>query len=242
MEAARLLAALAEKPGLSALVFDVDGTLAPIVEDPGDARVPESTRKLLRALTERFALVACVSGRPGDDAARVVGIPELTYVGTHGLELSAEAQPWRERVEAFAASVEWPLGWIENKGLSLALHYRRAEDPEAARQLLEQVAARAEEVNLRPRFGRMVLEVLPPVAADKGTAVATLLALHALPRALYAGDDTTDVDAFRALDGLELGVRVAVASPEAPAQLVAAADLVVPTPAALVELLAPLAA
>jgi trehalose 6-phosphate phosphatase len=86
-----------------------------------------------------------------------------------------------------------------------------------------------------------VLELLPPVEADKGTAVTTLLALHALGRALYAGDDTTDIDAFQALGELELAVRVAVASAEAPPQLVAAADLVVETPAALAELLAPLA-
>jgi trehalose 6-phosphate phosphatase len=241
MRRARPLEALAEEPARSALVFDVDGTLAPIVERPQDARVPEPTRELLRALERRFALVACLSGRPSEDAARIVGVPELTYVGTHGLELSAEAPAWRERLEGFAATVEWPPEWSERKGLSLALHYRQAADPAAARQRLEQVAERAREADLRPRFGRMVLEILPPLAADKGSAVAALLAQQSLKRALYAGDDTTDVDAFRALDGLELGIRVAVASSEAPPQLVAAADLVVGTPAELVELLAPLA-
>jgi trehalose 6-phosphate phosphatase len=237
----RLLANLAEEPGRAALVFDVDGTLAPIVERPEDARVPAPTRRLLRALARRFALVACISGRPGEETARVVGVPQLTYVGTHGLELSSEAQGWRERVEAFAASVDWPPQWIERKGPSVAFHYRRAGDPTAARQRLERIAACAEQAGLRPRFGRMVLEVLPPVAADKGTAVRTLLALRGLERALYAGDDTTDVDAFRALDGLELSLRIAVASVEAPPELIAAADLVVETPAALADLLAPLA-
>jgi trehalose 6-phosphate phosphatase len=82
-----------------------------------------------------------------------------------------------------------------------------------------------------------VLELRPPVEADKGTAVRALLAERGLERALYAGDDTTDLDAFRGLDGLELAVRVAVASPEGPLELRDAADLVVESPAELLELL-----
>jgi trehalose 6-phosphate phosphatase len=71
-----------------------------------------------------------------------------------------------------------------------------------------------------------VLEIVPPLEADKGTAVRRLLGERDLHRALYAGDDTTDLDAFRALEGLELGVRVAVASDEAPPGLRQAADVV----------------
>ncbi len=83
--------------------------------------------------------------------------------------------------------------------------------------MLEAVAARARHEGLVPRFGRKVLELRPPIGAHKGTAVAHLLGERGLERALYAGDDTTDLDAFNALQGLELGVRVAVASPEGPA-------------------------
>jgi trehalose 6-phosphate phosphatase len=104
-------------------------------------------------------------------------------------------------------------------------------------RLLEAVAVRAEAEGLVPRFGRKVLELRPPLEAHKGTAVAYLLAEHGLGRALYAGDDSTDVDAFRALAGLELGVAVAVASPEGPRELREAADLVVDSPAELLELL-----
>jgi trehalose 6-phosphate phosphatase len=82
-----------------------------------------------------------------------------------------------------------------------------------------------------------VLELLPPLQANKGTAVRRLLAERGLERALYAGDDTTDLDGFRALDSIELGVRVAVASPEGPRELQEAADLVVEDPAGLRELL-----
>jgi trehalose 6-phosphate phosphatase len=99
------------------------------------------------------------------------------------------------------------------------------------------VAARAEAAGLEARWGRKVLELRPPLAADKGTAVRFLLEQRGLQRALYAGDDTTDLDAFRGLDSLEVGVRVAVASPEGPPALREAADVVVASPAALVELL-----
>jgi trehalose 6-phosphate phosphatase len=102
---------------------------------------------------------------------------------------------------------------------------------------LNAVAARARNEGLVARFGRKVLELRPPVAAHKGTAVAHLLGEGQLERALYAGDDTTDLDAFNALAGLEVGVRVAVASLEGPAELREAADIVVDGPAELQQLL-----
>jgi len=228
------LAALAAEPAAAALLFDVDGTLAPIVARPEDAAVPAATRAELRRLDRRYALVACVSGRPGGDAREVVGVPELTYVGEHGLELEPEARAWAERVGAFAAAAAWPA---ERKPLSAAFHYRAASDPAAARGALEEIEAAARAEGFRTRWGRLVLEVLPPVEASKRTAVRHLLGDRGLRRALYAGDDTTDLDAFTALDGLELAVRVAVAAPESPPELRARADLVVSSPAELAALL-----
>jgi trehalose 6-phosphate phosphatase len=233
--AASLLARLAERPREAAILLDVDGTLAPIVARPEDACVPAPTRTELARLVSRYALVACLSGRSGPDAARVVGVPGIRYVGEHGLELEPSADAWAERLAAFAGSTAWQAE--SGKRLTLAFHYRTADDPEAARALLEQAAERALAEGLRPRFGRMVLEVRPPLDADKGTAARRLLAEAALGRALYAGDDTTDLDAFRSLDELEVAVRVAVASSEGPAQLVRCADLVVGTPAELLDLL-----
>ena len=92
---------------------------------------------------------------------------------------------------------------------------------------LDAIAESAREEGLVARYGRKVLEVLPPVGSNKGTAVRRLLEEHGLRRALAAGDDTTDLDSFAALDGLEVAVRVAVASAEAPSALLEAADLVV---------------
>jgi len=130
--------------------------------------------------------------------------------------------------------VDWP---VEDKGLTISFHYREAENEDEALEYLEGVAERAREAGLVPRFGRKVLEIRPPVEADKGTAVTQLLEEAGLRRALYAGDDTTDLDAFRALDGLEVGIRVAVSSDEAPSELIDAADVVVNSPVELLTLL-----
>ena len=226
---------LAAEPGRAGVFLDVDGVLAPIVARPEDASVPEATRAELRRLGGRYALVACISGRAGDDARRVVGVPQLVYVGNHGLELQPEAGEWAARLRDFLTGIDWPRA--ENKGVTAALHYRGAADEEAAQRELEEIAERARKAGFIARYGRKVLELVPPLRADKGTAVQTLLADRGLHRALYAGDDTTDLDAFRALDGLELAVRVAVASAEGPPALLQAADLVVADPGELRDLL-----
>jgi trehalose 6-phosphate phosphatase len=225
---------LSEAPERAAIFLDVDGTLAPIASRPEDARVPDEARAEVARLAERYALVACVSGRTGEDARRMVGVDGVRYVGAHGLELAADADRWRDEIHSFAATVDWP---VEDKGLTVSFHYRQAEDESTALEYLEEVAERARRAGLIPRFGRKVLEIRPPVHADKGTAVALMLDEAGLRRALYAGDDRTDADAFRALDRLEVGVRVAVSSDEAPSELVDSADVVVASPAELLALL-----
>jgi trehalose 6-phosphate phosphatase len=228
------LARLREAPELAAVLLDIDGTLAPIVARPEDADVPEATREVLRALVARYGLVGAVTGRPSELGRRLVGVAGIEVAGTHGLELADGADGWRPRIAAFRDTVAWP---VEDKGLTLGFHYRTHPDPDAAHAELEAVAVRAREAGLRTRFGRMVLEVLPPLDADKGTAVRELLRRAGLSRALFAGDDTTDLDAFAAVEELELGVTVGVRSDEGPPELIARADLVVEGPAGLVDLL-----
>jgi trehalose 6-phosphate phosphatase len=229
------LTLIVSEPEQAAIFLDVDGVLAPIVDRPEDARVPETTRSELTRLAGRYGLVACVTGRSGDVAREIVGVDELTYAGEHGLELDPAAAEWSTRIHGFAAEVPWPA--LEVKPLSIAFHYRNEPDPDDARRRLEPVAAAALDAGLRTRWGRMVLEVLPAVDATKGTAVRTLLDRTGLRRALYAGDDTTDLDGFTALDGLEASVRVAVVSAEGPAELGERADLVVGSTDAFAELL-----
>jgi trehalose 6-phosphate phosphatase len=234
VDTGNLITRLAQRPSETGLLLDVDGTLAPIVGRPEDAAVPESTRALLGDLAARYALVACVSGRPEDDLRRVVGVERLVYVGEHGLGLHPQAAEWRGRLDELVAAVEWPP---ERKRFSVAFHYRTAEDEQAAVAALTTVAERATALGLRARWGRKVLEVLPPLDAGKSTAVRALLEERGLHRALYAGDDSTDLEAFRGLDGLELAVRVAVVSDEGPSELARAADVVVTGTEALAELL-----
>jgi trehalose 6-phosphate phosphatase len=228
------LALIAAEPARAGLFLDIDGVLAPIVARPEEARVPDETRVELRRLAGRYRLVACVTGRPSSVAREIVGVPELTYVGEHGLELDPRAQEWGPRIHAFAAEAPWPA---ERKPLTAAFHYRTAADRDKAHAILETVAAAAREHGFWTRWGRMVLEVLPPVDTSKGTAVGLLLEETGLQRALYAGDDTTDLDGFTALDGLEVALRVAVVSAEGPSELAQRADVVVGSPAAFFELL-----
>ena len=229
------LAALAAEPGRAALFLDVDGVLAPIVDRPEEARVPNETRAALERLAARYALVACVTGRTSEVAREIVGVPELAYAGQHGLELVPQASRFAARIHAFAAGTRWPD--LEQKPLSAAFHYRRADDRDTAREQLEGIAAAALDAGFRTKWGRYVLEVVPPLDATKGTAVRTLLGEAGLSRALYAGDDVTDLDGFRALDGLEVAVRIAVVSSEGPAELGELADVVVGSTDAFRELL-----
>ncbi|HEY1563544.1 MAG TPA: trehalose-phosphatase [Gaiellaceae bacterium] len=232
-----LLARLAAEPGEAGLFLDFDGVLAPIVDRPEDAAPPPETRAELARLVGRYALVAVVSGRAGEDVRKRLGVDGVVCVGSHGLELEPQAERWRRVLAAFAADAPWPQDEIEVKGLAVAFHFRgRPDEREAVRQL-DAVAESAREEGLVARYGRRILEVLPPVGSHKGTAVRRLLEEHDLRRALAAGDDTTDIDSFAALDGLEVAVRVAVASAEVPSALLDAADVVVESPGAFLAIL-----
>ena len=258
----RLLAALRERPDQTAILCDIDGTLAPVVARAGDARVPGETRQVLERLSARYALVACISGRRAQDARRMVGVDSLLYIGNHGLERLAPGsdrpavdpgiEPVAARVRAFATArfddrMRSAGIRLEDKDAIWAFHWRGAPEPDRARALVEEAAAAAEADGLVPHWGRMVLEIRPTASVDKGTAVHAALAEARVRAALYGGDDSTDVDAFRRLrelqqeGSLDLAVCVGVASAEGPAEIATEADLVVDGPDEFRELLATLA-
>ena len=232
-----LLGQLTSAPRDTGVFLDFDGVLAPIVARPEDAYPPEETRTELRRLADRYGLVAVVSGRAGDDVAARVGVDGLVYVGSHGLELDRLAARWRQQIVDFASAAPWPAAEIELKGLSVAFHFRSTTDEAESVRALEALADTAREEGLVARFGRKVLEVLPPVGSNKGTAVRHLLEGADLSRALVAGDDTTDLDAFRAVEELEHKVRVAVQSAESPTILAEHAELVLRSTEEFLELL-----
>jgi len=240
------LAPLLDDPATSALLLDVDGTLAPIVPHPDLSEVPGATLGLLDRLVERYGLVACVSGRAPRDVRRLVPNPAIGVVGNHGLEimegertLTEEAVvPWLVALKAVAQAVgpiaERVGGWVEDKGATLSIHIRESPDPDAARTVLQAEAVpQIVAAGLAWRWGRLALEARPPVPIDKGTAVRALLERHPqVRRALYAGDDLTDLDALIVAD-----VRVVVRSDETPAELLPVADILVDGPPGLAELL-----
>ncbi|MFN8161903.1 MAG: trehalose-phosphatase [Solirubrobacterales bacterium] len=287
------LAPLLAEPLRSALLTDVDGTLAPIAERPEQARVPEAATRALRELSRRFGLVGCVSGRRAVEAREMVGLPELAYAGNHGLELLA---PWQEEpspdpsisgretaARDFVAGLEARLAdsgvRVEDKGPIQALHWRGAADEAAAEQVAREVAERAgggggrtgevaeraggeggrtgevaeraggevgwqAGAELEARWGRKVLELRPRGGGGKDAAVAALIgAGEGIVHAAYAGDDRTDLDAFRGLRGLraagrlETAVCIGVVSTEGPAEISEQADLTVEDPSGWLRLL-----
>jgi trehalose 6-phosphate phosphatase len=257
-----LLAPLVGDPEHSAVLLDVDGVLAPIVEQPDDAHMPETTRRPLIEVAKRYGIVACVSGRRASDARRIVSLGSIAYLGSHGSEilragtiapeLDAELQGWTQRVRAFAfEAFDEPLRRLrvrlEDKEAIAALHWRGVPDEEGAQRAIEQVARAAEDAGFVTHWGRKVLEIRPPVRIDKGAGIVRLLHDTELTAAVYVGDDLTDVDAFRGLDELAAtgrigtAVKVGVRSDEGPPQLQREADYMVDGTAGVRELLQTLA-
>lgn len=246
-------------PERCAVLMDVDGTLAPIVDRPEDAAVPEVTTGILAELAARYALVACVTGRRALEARRMVGVPELVYVGNQGFELlrpgedvprlDPAAAPGGDRARKFLAGLDPQkferLGVRrEDKGPIQVLHWRGASDEDEAEALVAAIAELAGHAGLIPLWGRKVLDLRPVAGIDKGSAVHRLMVEHApLEAAIFAGDDRTDLDAFRALGRLagtaRLGsaVRLGVFTEESPAEIESEADMVVTGTEGVLEIL-----
>jgi trehalose 6-phosphate phosphatase len=216
------LATLFADPARAVLVFDFDGTLAPIVTDPREARPhPDAVPALVR-LAPRLAGVALLTGRPAADAVRfggfegAPGLEKLTVLGAYGAERWDAADPVVRapeppagvaavRAELPAVLAEWgaPEGtWTEDKGRALAVHTRRAAAPDRALETLRApLYALAEQHGLVVEPGRMVLELRPP-GADKGAALAEYVRERGATVVAYAGDDLGDLPAYAAVEAL----------------------------------------
>ncbi|MET7713924.1 trehalose-phosphatase [Streptomyces sp. NPDC005407] len=258
------LAAILARPQKAVVGLDFDGTLAEIVPDPEQARAHPGAVPALAALAPRVASVAVVTGRPASVAVRyggfagVPGLDHLVVLGHYGAErwdaVSGTVKTPAPHPGVAAARAElpgvldavgaWRGTWIEEKGQAVAVHTRRASDPQAAfealRGPLAELAARHGLI-LEP--GRMVLELRPP-GMDKGVALAEYVREVKAEAVLYAGDDLGDLPAFAAVEKLRSdgvpGLLVCSGSTEVP-ELADRADLLVPGPPAVVEFLASLA-
>ena len=216
---ADVLRPVARAPLATALFCDIDGTVSPIVSDPYEAVVPEPFRAVLTALAPRLGLLAFVTGRDVRQAAAMVGLDGVTYVGLHGFDQMAPdgtvardpvAEPYVARVQTMARRVAGldagRLGLVvENKGPMLDLHYRRAPDPAATLAVLEaEILGPARELGLAIATGHFLVELRPPEPVSKGTTVRRLLKAggrgQVAPRvAIFAGDDLTDCTGFAAV-------------------------------------------
>jgi trehalose 6-phosphate phosphatase len=233
-----------EAPGTVAIFTDIDGTLAPIVPTPDMSEVSDELKELLRQLSERYLLVAGISGRKTEDALDLVGLADVVYFGNHGFEIlrdgevevTPEALPYLEKVQELEERAREELGplgaFVEEKGITASIHYRNAP-PEVGERSVEFVKREGERLGLRITVGRGVVEARPPVRANKGTAVRTLVEEYNPERAMFIGDDTTDLDASRELVALRKEgtlkeiLRIGVASEEGPPEITAEADVVV---------------
>lgn len=229
------------------MLVDFDGTLSPIVSVADEARPLAGVREVLAELSETYAVVAVVSGRPLRYLIDHLG-PGPRLVGLYGLEWTDHGQPaehpeaasWRAVIDGAAreAGTVLPGGIdVEHKGLSLTLHYRPV--PEAAPAVAAWATEVADRTGLHQRVAKMSVELHPPIAVDKGTVVCDLC--EGLESACYLGDDVGDLPAFAALDALRVRglrtVKVAVTGADAAPELITAADILTDGPGAALALL-----
>ena len=226
-------APVVRQPRLGLLV-DFDGTIVDLVAVPDDARISSGCAEALDRLSRRLALVAVVSGRSALDLRDRVGLDRALYVGNHGAEYLADgrlsvppaAEGLGSRVKAvfdrLRSAVDLPgLIW-QHKGLSASVHYRQAPDAWETRRTLAAAVASAPGIEgLEVFWGKFVLELRAASGFDKGYAVRKLARDYSLDAAVFVGDDTTDVDALRALrelttEGPLRGLGVAVVYDDSP--------------------------
>jgi trehalose 6-phosphate phosphatase len=243
-EAYERLRTWGEEPGSVALLTDIDGTLAPIVPTPDMSEISDEIRASLQRLSRECLLVAAISGRKTEDALGLLGLEDVVYFGNHGFEILRDGEvevipdalPYLERVEELEQLAREELApggsFVEEKGVTASVHYRNVPR-EIGERSVEFVKSEGERLGLRITVGRGVVEARPPIRADKGTAVRTLVEEYRPEKAIFMGDDTTDLDAFRELERLrEEGrlreiLRIGVASEEGPQEIRIEADIVV---------------
>ena len=248
-----VIAAFAAHAGSAGVFCDFDGTLAPVVDDPSAALPLAGAADTLEALARRYARVGVISGRPGAFLAEHLGGRGLALTGLYGLEVVTPAgvrpvqaaKAWRSVVEEVAGRAEAelpPALGVERKDLSVAVHFRVSPGyADLAQRWTADAAARS---GLAVHAARMSFELRPPLPHDKGLVLAQSAA--GLTHVLFVGDDRGDLEAYDALDALAAGegvtvARVAVRSPEVPAELLERADVVVDGPEGVLSLLRGLA-
>jgi len=206
-----LIDAVVRDASRAILVSDFDGVLSPIVEDPETSRMLDGVARILERIARRLRLVAVISGRPLAFLIERVSIPGVRLIGSYGVEEFADGQRrlhpdvggWTDRVESAttflrARFADHPGILVEDKAVSVAVHWRRSPDRAAAQRAVQEVVSElAASTGLRRESGKLVEELRPPLDIDKGTAIADLVDGLRPAVVAYAGDDVGDLPAFR---------------------------------------------
>ena len=243
MDGHEVIVSLVERPERAGLIMDFDGTLAAVVDDPGESRLVAGTAEVIADLAGAFAVVALVSGRPVQFLAERAEVPGVALLGAYGVETQRDGQrhvlpevePFRATVAQASAQLHRRFDGspgtegirVEDKGLAVAVHWRQATDEPVARHLVQDaIAELVASTGLHREPGKLVEELRPPVHEDKGTAVRRLIQQGALERVAYAGDDLGDVPALLAVTELGGHALVVAHGPETSPAVTAAAHVV----------------
>lgn len=225
------------------LFSDVDGSISRTVPTPEQAVVSQNCRHFLLTLCQKLILVAVISGRPASKIKEMIGIEDIIYIGNHGLEqlvkgeykLAPDAEGYPKIIKATLKELEPLLSGegvtIEDKGVTASIHYRLCQEPESAkREIIKAINSLPQAKGLRIMEGKKVINLLPDIEVNKGTATLELIKKYQLEGGIYLGDDETDIDAFKAIHKAQSdfnfqGLAIGILSDEMPQDLSKEADL-----------------
>ncbi len=224
------------------LITDVDGTISQTAPTPQQASVSPLCRHYLSLLCNHLALVAAISGRPAAEVKDMIKIDGMVYIGNHGLERWTEghsefpkdAQDYstvvKDAIKELTPSLSIKGVIIEDKGVTATIHYRLCPEPQSAEKvILAAIDNSPRARSLRIIQEKMAIDLLPPVEVNKGTATLDLIQGYNLQGGIYLGNDTTDIDAFRAIHAASRasnlqGIAIGIISQETPEELMTEAD------------------
>lgn len=203
-------------PSKTAILSDIDGTLHPIVEKPDQIHFNDFVSVVLEKLAKKYALVSLITGRSLKSALSFIKVRGVVYIGNHGLEVSRNSKiGYAKNVQKYIPNIRSALKlvsesdlskiseiYIEDKGVAIAVHYRRA--PAKLFEVEKIVNRIANNLGLKVIKGRKVYELQPPLDIDKGTALEEIIKQSEVNLALYMGDDISDIKAFKRLKKITL--------------------------------------
>ena len=218
----------------TAIITDVDGTLSEIVPSPDDALVDDEMKRILKNLARKFKFLIFITGRTIENVRIMVDIPGAYYIGNHGMEYQVnnkivfdpKVDIFRKEIGKIEGKLKKKLNLpgliFENKNTCLTVHYRMSENQDMARiSILNEIRQLNLAKELKVTEGKKVIEIKPQIGNNKGTIIRSIVKDKKLDQVIYCGDDTTDIDAFRAIETLNnqpsfKGISIVILSKETP--------------------------